>query len=570
MQYLLKVKGRYYFNRRVCKDMLHLFNRKEIRVALHTSDRKHAKVLLNAHSYKLEQILTIVRSGMLTDEEVRRLIADYKHETLKERDEYRLEGIGVPKKPQGYYQDGEGFNDIDVLTDVLDDRRAEIKENLAYSNFKSYEQGVDGLLEEKGIVLDKDSLEYKKLCREYMLAWIEIYTDDIEKMQGNYNNEYDRATQGQPVMRQDTAASQSRITEEKQAAGKLLSEAIEEFLQQKSLDPDVEPTTVEDYRSVLAVYKDIVGDVPVKSLEDRKKALEYAKTVQSLPRNMHIIKDYKGKPIKEVLEIAKSKNPNYARISPSTCSNRYIGRVALLFNWCVDEAHYMAWNPIRKMSKKPDPEDTNREPYSREDLKNLLDSPVIKEPPPISKAHQFFIPLIALFTGMRMNEICQLYVKDVQQIDNIWCIDVNKDTSDKRLKNKPSRRTVPIHPTLIKIGFIRYVERMREEGHDRLWIGLEYEHGNYKHKFSKWYAAYCDRHVVKDKKKVFHSFRNTLIENLQQQGLEQAMVAGIVGHKNPFITFSTYGKGYKPKPLHDVLLKLDYGLDFSGIKYPVD
>ncbi len=48
------------------------------------------------------------------------------------------------------------------------------------------------------------------------------------------------------------------------------------------------------------------------------------------------------------------------------------------------------------------------------------------------------------------------------------------------------------------------------------------------------------------------------------------MIAAIVGHKRNSITFNTYGKGYKPKPLYNVLLKLDYGLDFSGIKYPVD
>ena len=39
----------------------------------------------------------------------------------------------------------------------------------------------------------------------------------------------------------------------------------------------------------------------------------------------------------------------------------------------------------------------------------------------------FWIPLIGLFTGMRLEEISQLYVWDLTKIDGIWCLDIKEE-----------------------------------------------------------------------------------------------------------------------------------------------
>lgn len=77
-----------------------------------------------------------------------------------------------------------------------------------------------------------------------------------------------------------------------------------------------------------------------------------------------------------------------------------------------------------------------------------------------STPERYWIPLVGLYSGMRQGEICQLYVDDIQQYDDIWCFNVN-DSGDKRVKNLASKRIVPVHPNLIKIGFLDYVEGMR-------------------------------------------------------------------------------------------------------------
>jgi integrase len=67
---------------------------------------------------------------------------------------------------------------------------------------------------------------------------------------------------------------------------------------------------------------------------------------------------------------------------------------------------------------------------------------------------------------MRLEEICQLHIKDIYIKDNIWIIDLNEIGIDekgfsKTLKNKSARRIVPIHQELINIGLINYYEYIK-------------------------------------------------------------------------------------------------------------
>lgn len=55
------------------------------------------------------------------------------------------------------------------------------------------------------------------------------------------------------------------------------------------------------------------------------------------------------------------------------------------------------------------------------------------------------------FTGCRISEITQLQPADYRVIDGVECISVN-DEGNKTLKNDASRRTIPIHEGLLKLG----------------------------------------------------------------------------------------------------------------------
>jgi integrase len=70
---------------------------------------------------------------------------------------------------------------------------------------------------------------------------------------------------------------------------------------------------------------------------------------------------------------------------------------------------------------------------------------------------------------MRLGEFVQLRTDDVARVDWVDVIPLRlDDQDDKRQKTRASERIVPIHSQLKKIGFVTYVEKVREYGELRL------------------------------------------------------------------------------------------------------
>jgi len=113
-----------------------------------------------------------------------------------------------------------------------------------------------------------------------------------------------------------------------------------------------------------------------------------------------------------------------------------------------------------KQKRRPDEE---RKAYTTDDLKKIADN----LPPKEDKPERYWIPLVGMFSGLRLDEACQLSIEDVKEIDGVWCFDVN-DSQGKKLKTLSSNRIVPVHPALISLGFLEYVEMMNKQGHPRI------------------------------------------------------------------------------------------------------
>ena len=82
----------------------------------------------------------------------------------------------------------------------------------------------------------------------------------------------------------------------------------------------------------------------------------------------------------------------------------------------------------------------------------------------------YWLPLIGLYTGARINELCQLNPQcDIRQEHGVWVFDITEtsesdDRVKKSVKNKPSRRLVPIHSRLLDLGLLDYAERRKQAG----------------------------------------------------------------------------------------------------------
>lgn len=181
---------------------------------------------------------------------------------------------------------------------------------------------------------------------------------------------------------------------------------------------------------------------------------------------------------------------------------------------------------------------------------------------------RFWVPLIGMLQGMRLNEICQLHISDIK-LDEIPSISIN-DEADKLVKNVDSHRTIPIHPKLIEIGFLDYVRREKDRGEERLFWLLKPHRGAYSHYTGKWFQTVNRKYVTADPKKVFHSLRHGFIDHLANNSeAKEHHIAWLVGHTNrKSQTTGRYTKPPSPAQLLPILELFDLwkGLEWVSVE----
>ncbi len=185
--------------------------------------------------------------------------------------------------------------------------------------------------------------------------------------------------------------------------------------------------------------------------------------------------------------------------------------------------------------------------------------------------HHFFAPLIAVYSGLRAEEICQLHLTDIVKLHGIWVFDINR-LEDKRLKNDPSERRVPIHNNLIQLGLLEYANELRREGETILFPGLltaaveNAEKGEQKlaNNLSSWFRLLLIKLEIKKATLVFHSFRHTFA-NAYHQALysHPEVVKGLLGHIHEDITKDIYSSAYGIKTLKDTIDALPLNTDLK-------
>lgn len=335
--------------------------------------------------------------------------------------------------------------------------------------------------------------------------------------------------------------------EGQQKKSKRLQQVIEAYIQEHVVLKKWTAKTAIEFRSQLMMFQNVVGDVPIRSI-DRTVMVGYLETLKRLPAGIANKPTYRDKTVQEIMAM-----PDIVPMSNTTV-NKYIEKAGALFLWCIRQ-DCLDRNPAQGLTiAKTTKEDELRAAYSFEDIAQVKKSlGHVKK----GRPERYWVPLISMYSGMRLNEICQLYVEDMVEVDGIMCFDINGD-KDKRLKNLASKRMISVHPKLVELGFVDYVESLKVKGAVRLWEGLTAGRDGYSHLFGKWYQRHNRQHITVDKKKCFHSFRHTVADTLKQAEVAEGVIAEILGHQNESITTGRYGKRFRPQVLLDALVKLNY------------
>jgi len=235
----------------------------------------------------------------------------------------------------------------------------------------------------------------------------------------------------------------------------------------------------------------------------------------------------------------------------STVSKR-VGFISTILQTAFD-AGELPQNVARGLKiPKPKVETFRRRAFTAEELKRIFTSPVYtRSKRDLAGGGEAapWVPLIALATGARLEEICQLMVEDIF-VDEVHgpLLRISDQGEGQRIKTTGSRRTIPIHPELVTAGLLDYHERVVESGFEWLFPALEPDHDGRKGgNFGKWFARYLRNTrgcSIRDKQVVFHSFRHTFKTLCREAGLPEEVHDALTGHVS-----GSVGRGYGYVPL---------------------
>lgn len=179
---------------------------------------------------------------------------------------------------------------------------------------------------------------------------------------------------------------------------------------------------------------------------------------------------------------------------------------------------------------------------------------------------RYWLPLLGLYTGARVNELAQLELKDVVVDDGIPAILITAvGGEDKRLKNESSRRILPLHADLLTLGFLVYVAKLRGQGQTRLFPSLRLGPNGFSHYFVAQHfsgdTGWLRRNIPSlENGMAFHCFRHSFATMLKNAEQPERLIEELMGHKSTSMSLGRYGKPYKTDIRAKAINVIKYGI----------
>jgi integrase len=559
--------GIFHFRRIVPVTLRPRLGRSELVRSLSTSHQPSARLRADL-LYRHSQELFAAAASMLSSDEINRLVKEFYELTLAVDDHRRL-------LPDHSWSESEHQARSDYLDQILHEHRDALRKD----DFDKANAAAQVVMARRNV--SESELgpgEYNRIRQAILRASIDIIGELRARQDGNFNYDpQDRLLKvalvegaAIPAPRDRPEPVPSRPAPSP-SYGPRFSEVAEAFRADQLAIKSWDKQTAAQARATYRLFAEICGD-RFLSAYVRADADEFRKKIQRLPWDYSKAAQYRGHSVDEILKIAaaQSRTRDVQPITQRTVKRHFSvlsGLWASALSAGTVEHNIFSGFRFAATKKASD----QRDMWTLPELQKLFASPIyvgskseIRRAEPgslVLKDERYWPPLIALLSGMRQEEIAQLHVEDVKEAEGIAFFDIN-DRPPRMLKNANAARQVPLHSTLIRAGFMEYVDVCRKGRQTRLFPNLKPGGADNRlgHSFSKWFTRYRRDIGVYRKGLDFHSLRHTASTLMHQAGVERAVLDHVTGHSTPGET-SRYVKTSALKQLRLAIDAINIGFD---------
>jgi integrase len=303
---------------------------------------------------------------------------------------------------------------------------------------------------------------------------------------------------------------------------------------------------------------------------DYEACLKFRSTLAVLPTNRS--KRFKGLGIEEL--VSKAKAGGVRLLGPLTQA-AYLATLRDILDLAVKKGQ-LSTNPaagLKPLTKDPVALKDKRRPLSAEQIAALLHSDFYQRASALVQPFQidpngwrFWLPPIMVLMGMRPNEICQLQVDDIKREQGIDYVSVTDGGDEdgpgqkKQLKTMHSKRRVPIHAELVRMGFLDYVDQRRMSKATRLFPTLKpNKYGNLAWYPVKRFGEVLLPEAVKlEQRQTLYSLRHSFRDALRAVEAPPDVLQALGGWSQHQLVSDHYGDSSKPAYTNKYLQMVTY------------
>jgi integrase len=534
-QYLRKSGDLYLFRRRVPNEIVHRIGKREIYRSLRTTSVRIARQRLLYLFHGTEMLFEMARYPEVSDDQLAAAALFYLDRTGGFLEKIRAmppAALNNLPQPDIFKEEVDGLiRDHQLTLGDTPDKRAANRHALLL-------ECLDGFLRRTGFSDFEDPTDPQALG---------IHPQRIVQA---VNREAERAVQEQ-------IKSLSHYPETQQLprakAGKRFSEMIEAFIVWrqkarprrlvKSGRSSLTEQTLAQMQTTYRLFSSIMNN-PVLTAVDKKMAQQFKEALELLPSSHG---KTHGKvsagPARTYLQELKRKEQSKLNPIKDKTIKRHFSALNQYFKF-LQVQEYVAHNPFSGQQFNIDPGE--RRKWTKDELLTLFGSKEYRQETKDSARH--WIPLIALFSGMRLEEIARLRPKDdfffadpVKRSGQPVLVMQIAATEGWKPKTPAAEREIPVHSWLIKHGFENLVRRRLRDLDDpdarreSIYLFPELQpngsNGTMTASFSREFSR------LKTKLKLptevtFHSFRHLFRSQLGVLNIPDRIIDALLGHQD--------------------------------------